>query len=342
MTQTSGIFLRQYMGQTETSARAGWASSPDIIPNGTSPGDPQQFAREYDTDFEQQLPMTRTNYIYFRGKNLTDGQASANVYLYYVESSLILWPNQWKGKGDPSIVRQDGTQANDTLLKAEKKGEIVVSEPLLWTPPHLEWGKHYCMIVWIGQDGKKPPDFAGMPSMDDTQFQAFLVDNPFVTRNTVTLTEAPPDYKYTTQLQGTTDDLLLHITVGFPQFPSGNYSISIPGVKWQGKDNLYFQGAIPPDGQNHTYEIELPQNYNTSIVIEYDKSSGTIPVGAAVKIDAIQPVSSFSQARFYERFPHLTLPLVYYAAGHTAFSTCIPIKKGFVLGQQRWVHKIEQ
>src|SRR5688572_19875398 len=75
-------------------------SSPDIQPVGTSPiTDPQEYfigqkSDEYRKDKGTNIVGSRKNYIYIRDS--TAKACSGHVELYYVPSSLVMNPIQWK------------------------------------------------------------------------------------------------------------------------------------------------------------------------------------------------------------------------------------------------------
>ncbi len=106
---------------------------PDIVPYGpaTVPDPKAFFAAAWDSDVGQPITAGEPNNIYVRGKNGGTAGATAQVFLYYAEPCLILWPSLWANHG---LTAAGGGDHVD--LAAETAGEIVVgAAPFTWMPP---------------------------------------------------------------------------------------------------------------------------------------------------------------------------------------------------------------
>jgi hypothetical protein len=86
------LFVRQALGDPPP-WRAGGSASPDIIPNGTAPGDPNRFVDDYGEDPGQALVPCAENYVYVRTKNVSDQERLGQLYLAAAPPMFVCWPD---------------------------------------------------------------------------------------------------------------------------------------------------------------------------------------------------------------------------------------------------------
>lgn len=86
------LFVRQALGDPPP-WRAGGSASPDIIPNGTAPGDPTRFVDDYGEAPGQALVPNVENYVYVRTKNPSDQERLGQLYLAAGPPMFVSWPD---------------------------------------------------------------------------------------------------------------------------------------------------------------------------------------------------------------------------------------------------------
>lgn len=162
---TKGIYVRPNLRNTGTIPAEGFCwTSPDIWVSGTQPADPKDLAGDssYACASDQQITVGTPNYIYVRGKNGAQNPKSAQVRLYAIPSSLILWPDSWREHGIPTD-REHGDFEEpkyDTQFDKLDSGKIGVAKNVfVWLNPTLPEGQqdHFCFIAWLNDEGDPNP-----------------------------------------------------------------------------------------------------------------------------------------------------------------------------------------
>lgn len=189
----SGMFLRQYMGQSSQqipNTTENWLYSPDLLVYGTAAAYSTSHFNSSLDDYESRSwyfsqPPTpgQANYVYVRGLSLSATQTSCIVHLFYCEAATLLKPKSWKSDTF-SIKPLDGGQAgqNSFGMNWVSVKQLLVSEDtvnkhgftITWTPPAATPAPHYYLIAWIdNSDGKNDPspisdlpDFADMAALE--------------------------------------------------------------------------------------------------------------------------------------------------------------------------------
>jgi hypothetical protein len=177
-TYTSGIFMRQFMGQAYNVSQptsTPWQSSPDIaVYAGTAQYDLSLLQAAPSWAFHQ-MPATgqgKSNNIYVRGYNTASVSVTARVSFYYVEdnqsagaSNPLLNPQSWK---TDSFTYSGTAQNYVTIAGASSFIFMTNHTPLVWSPPSPDSGTNYCLIAWIDNtNGLNPPPFASLPAFTD-------------------------------------------------------------------------------------------------------------------------------------------------------------------------------
>ncbi|MCR9072746.1 MAG: hypothetical protein NXI18_13590 [Alphaproteobacteria bacterium] len=152
----SGIFLRDYIGETPTSnTGSGWSLSPDIVPYGTSVmSDPSVLGQQanYGTDYAGNITLDQENNVYIRGLNTNSGAQSSRVYVYWAVPSIFLTPSSWS----PYNFSFQQSLQNWLDISAQTNNQIAYTPaPLSWKPSSAN--PHYCLIAWVNNDANPTP-----------------------------------------------------------------------------------------------------------------------------------------------------------------------------------------
>jgi len=172
---TSGMFMRQYMGQEFNQAQqtnTPWQSSPDIVVSaGNVLFDPTLIPSALGWAFHQMPLPTQSNYLYVRGYNYSTAAATTRVSFYYAEdnptagTNPLLNPQNWK---TDSFTYSGVAQNHFDLTVASPFLLMTNSTPLIWTPAAPDSGSQYCVIAWVDNtDGLNPPPFATLAPFTD-------------------------------------------------------------------------------------------------------------------------------------------------------------------------------
>lgn len=149
MSTYDGVLLRNALGDKGDIPYVGGSvsRSPDIVPRGTTPyTDPAASLSgdNYDKDEGTLLTENADNYFYMRGKNLSTESISGDFYVYVMEPSLLIYPDQWQNKG----LRIASSSVEDPVYHSPfastaSGGIAVTTDPFIWNPGAAG---HYCAI----------------------------------------------------------------------------------------------------------------------------------------------------------------------------------------------------
>jgi C1A family cysteine protease len=283
----SGFLMRDNLGDQGQIPGSGSAcTSPDIIPNGTTPvSNPQTyFSVNWYQDVGQNISQGVNNYIYTRAKNQTiTGANSGQIYLYYTPASLILWPNQWcNNKLSTSVPGR-----NYANIAATTTSQITVGDvPFLWNPQPLPGGNHYCMISQVVTPTDPNPIPTSFSTMDD--FVNYIYSHPNIGWRNVTMVNAndapniqvPVNFSFTDAVQ-------MYITVDLENVPVGA-SVSLdagtPGPTPLIQINKTRATATPSFVVGIMSNV--PANYSSTLIFSFWNEGLTIPSGAVANVRA--------------------------------------------------------
>jgi hypothetical protein len=159
------------------------SSSPDIFSNGADAlADFQNVLTTAESYSKQPKDKSVTgvdNYCYLRCKNNSNKAISAKAQLFYVQSSVILWPSCWVD--NPMYVDLSGETVN-TIPEIQPGAIGVVERPFIWkTPTPNATNNHYCLIGRLfTEDTPNPIPDVGHPISMATIIQTNLM---FAKRN---------------------------------------------------------------------------------------------------------------------------------------------------------------
>lgn len=293
-----GIFLRHYLDQTPgaNDPGAGWTNSPDIVASVDSNGNPQPApdptvftsSSGYGQQFSNQISIGQANYIYVRGLNTTGAATLGRFWFYFVESNVVLWPQNWQSSNITVAGNNQNYADMTTPLAANQVG--VTNPPFIWTAPNLQQsGDHYCMIAFAqnvptGQPlpaPQSPAPTGFMGSWD--QLAQFVINNPNMAwRNTVDVSRNTPTFQYTTNIAGAPNGGQFNVGVQLTSMPTdGYFAFSVPGPDAQ--DSVVIpKTAIPNPNYAPTVTVNWPKGYQSSITISYWQGATTPPVGSTI------------------------------------------------------------
>lgn len=241
-TPYTGIFVRQYLGQTPSDIGQGTCSCPDIISNTSMPPTPSIFTTpsNYATQPSNTVDLNNENYVYLRGLQANGYTGGTNFFFYYVENDLSLWPKNWTlaqnvttGTAQPPGSYQNWAYALNP--NPGSTGQILlVNQPLLWKPSPPSAGNHYCAICWADNSTANnpiPPDFNYLGRMSSfNDLMVFLGQHPNMGwLNTNDVNVPPPGQTYQTQITTQASAETVNITVNFYNITSGLFTINLVG-----------------------------------------------------------------------------------------------------------------
>lgn len=301
----NGLYLRHYMGQQPGTSSSSWTSSPDIIPNGINIADVSQLKSDqgYKTEPPSEEYPGQTNYVYVRGKNISNEEVISRLWLYYAPSNVILWPRTWKYEE----IKFNGEGQNYTEVIATA-GQIVVSNPpFYWTPPALSPGvDHYCLVAFaenppLSQNPIKSP----LPNTNFQKFEelaAFVISNPNMAwRNTRQVSRKAPEWQLTSHICGADQSGEVYIGYKYKNMPTdGKLSLNVPGPDRENSISKEIQMEKSSDGA--LFCVTWAPGFTTTAVLNWQAGSKN-PQGDA----NIEIIAGYSRKTLMQKMPHLFL-----------------------------------
>ncbi|MGE7774774.1 hypothetical protein ACQKLP_08625 [Chitinophaga sp. NPDC101104] len=281
-----GLFIRDYVGETPDNAKGpSWTQSPDICISGTVPLKDPQSLLDMDNynkglpDGDNQTPL-QINFVYARGINTELVGITSTIYLYYVDTSIVLWPQNWKMD---TIMHTEGTNVpiNAAQVVAQAQGLAATIEPFKWTPPRQD--NHYCLVAWVknGDDQLEPPDLYSIGTVND--MANFILTHPNVGwKNTIEVDATQPTIENYATIYGAENGGLLNIGVQCQNLPTdGEIEFSVPGPDAQ-NTIIFPRQAIPNPNFAPTVQVRWPDNFDSTITFRYYKGKTDPPDGANI------------------------------------------------------------
>jgi hypothetical protein len=269
------LFVRTDVSETSPMNRRGGLGSPDIIPVGTSPKNPDQYLTEdsYRTYYNLPLQAGDPNYIFVRARNSSPtSPKKGQAFLVMSNPAIVLWPggDQWTriktGKGNYySQLEPDPVAANGIC--------ITKSDPFTFVPNE---SGHRCLVTWLSTQDHPHPE--PPPRIDNVSALAqFLIENPNYAHHNIDI--APNNSGSITQTKPFSSGTLV-----------AQWTFGIQTVNCAGFD-VYFSESTPlPDGKYITLSkttipevppgkpftatvdnIDVPANWDTTFFYTYDQ-----------------------------------------------------------------------
>lgn len=185
MAKYNDIYMRAYQndpGNIPRSSSYSLAHSPDLIPYGTQPVDPQTFltASSWNTTYNATLIGKATNYLYMRAQNLGTAASTGTFALYYSPGgNMLLWPSKWAKN---QLLTQTGANTQTITLQGGEKG--VLPSAFVWD---AKTDQHYCLIGMVStpEHPATPP-----PDGDIQNFATWIAQNGSFAWHNLTVTSA--------------------------------------------------------------------------------------------------------------------------------------------------------
>lgn len=286
----NGFFIRDYVGETIDGPKGtSWTNSPDIICPGTTPlKDPNVItnADNYNKglpNYNNQTPLTN-NWVYVRGVNPQSNPQISTVFLYYVDTSIVLWPQNWMTTG----IVYGGKQQNWVTLNApastDNQGIQGTISPFGWTPPRTN--NHYCLVAWAnnGQDQLTPPDLGSIGSVPD--MANFILTHQNVGwKNTTEVDATVPTIQGVASIIGPSAGGVLSIGLQCDKLPTDGYiEFSVPGPD---ADNtiIFPKTKIVASNYAPTFQVtypSVPGGFVTQMNWTYYQGATPAPAGSNV------------------------------------------------------------
>lgn len=289
------VFVRDTFQDTGTIPTYGGVSqSPDIIPYGTGVLDVATAISTYGgPDLGQDVVLPGTNNIYVRARNLRPGTETGTVALYYCDSSVFMYPNQWTqnqitaadGTGSVSFVNQSGSTTlnpNDICLTEEA---FYLTN--LETPP----GFHYCLIAVVNTPNTPVAIPDSFPSNAD--FVRWVQNNPAVAWRNINVVPNTVEQILESMTFGNVDgtEALFHFSLRGRNLPAGT-TVSVQCTN----ANLPISQTItmPQPGRGGYayagFDEMVPDNFWSAITVTVTPPAGqsSFPPNASLTVSYFQ------------------------------------------------------
>jgi hypothetical protein len=336
-----GIFIRDYVGETPDGPKGtSWTNSPDICCSGTEPL-PNPLVLLDKTLYNQglpegnaQTPLT-TNFIYTRGINTLNAKQTSTIYLYYVDTSIVLWPQNWLVSG---IIHGElpGVPINAAQVVADPLGLAATIAPFRWTPPSQN--QHYCLVAWVknGADQLEPPNLYSIGTVND--MANFILTHPNIGwKNTIEVDGTRPTVENYSTINGAEYGGVLSLGVQCENLPTDGFiEFFVPGPD-EANTIRYPKTPITNPNFGPTVQVKWPPDFNSSITFKYYKGKTDPPDGANIipivgtrgsGLDYINMVNQIA--------PHRLANVEHYSSPAEVISRKnlggVPIQKIFVVG----------
>lgn len=301
-TQYADIYVRADFTDTGIVPRpmAGLSASPDIIPQGSSAlADPTTLISDanWNTDLGQDVTASQPNYIYMRGQNLAAASRAGQMWLYWSQASLLMWPyyptDPTRGWATQNMVTAGGNQSSP--ISGDAGARVVTTDPFYWNPELPPNGDHYCLVGRV----VTPEDSNPIPQdiFTTEQFSQYIGSQVNVCwRNVVTVpanTPAVVTVKVHYAQGALEGDIIFQLAcTNIPVGAIISFTCGAPGPK-----PLIQMGAttVSNAAQASGIVCKVPANFVGDIYYTYDPN-GTVPTGpielVMQALNVVPPVSA--------------------------------------------------
>lgn len=285
-----GFFIRDYVGETIDGAKGtNWTNSPDIIcPGPAALPDPKSILtpENYNAGLpsvSNQTPL-QNNWVYVRGVNPQNAAQTSTIYLYYVDTSIVLWPQNWKTDG----IMYNGKSQNWVQLTAppvtDNQGIAGTISPFGWVPPRNN--THYCLTAWAnnGSDQLTPPDLGSIGSVPD--MASFILSHPNIGwRNTIEVDGTAPTIQGVAPITGPSTGGVLSIGLQCKNLPTDGYiEFYVPGPDAENTISFPKTKIVSPN-YGPTLQVTYPAmegGFQTQMSWKYYQGATPAPAGSNV------------------------------------------------------------
>jgi hypothetical protein len=293
------LFLRHHLGEVKGQSGGCWTSSPDIIPNGATPGDAKWLASEegYNKEPPVDILLENANYIYVRGKNISDSIVTSRLWLYYAKGDVVLWPQSW---GQDRITIDGKKEQNYVEVTADKNKIAISSPPFIWTPHKAD---HYCLVAFA----ETPPIDPPTPPKPNKEFSTWdelasfvLTHHNIAWRNTRAVNCQSPYWTKVEPITGSKNGGQFSLGFLCKNMPrDGKLQFSVAGPDGDQSIDTGVISITKPD-MGLTDFVRWPGGYNSTTVIKFWKGATTPPEDASISI-----VVGYPKEKLMQSMPHL-------------------------------------
>jgi hypothetical protein len=285
-----GFFIRNNVGDVPNNPKnSNWTNSPDIICSGPDAlADPNSIVNidNYNKGIpflNKQTPKVN-NWVYVRGINPLAVPQTSTIFLYFVDTSIVLWPQNWKYAEITYANRQQNFVQIQAPANTNNNGIAGTIVPFGWTPPNTN--THYCLVGWAnnGPDQLTPPDLLSIGTVND--MGKFIINHPNVGwKNTQEVQATQPTFQGSAPIKGPSAGGLLYIGLQFSKMPTdGEFQFSVPGPNAE-NTIVYPRTRIVSSNQTIMLTVEYPATpggFQTSLAFSYFKGATTPPDGSSI------------------------------------------------------------
>lgn len=179
-----------------------------------------------------------------------------------------------------------GNGQNYAPVKATTANQVIMNDqPLIWSPPPLRAGSHYCMIA-ISETPPAPTPVSPLPTTPFTTFDqllAFILAHPDMAwRNTIDISIKSPTWQETVPITGPAEAANLFIGLQMTNIPVGSiFSFNVPGPDAKNTIIVNNQTVTNPN-ETFTVAVAWPANFATTMTITFNQGSVPPPPGASI------------------------------------------------------------
>jgi hypothetical protein len=318
MPNATGFLLRTSLSDNGSLPRSGsFTSCPDIIPAGTTAMSTNDLKTSYGTLTDKILTQGLVNYLYVRAKNMNSTPLTQVAYLFQVDGSLVLYPEQWyKAQHlvgyDVKNPEGDGTPDDPKIIQKYQQqitaqpGEIAVTNAYTWAPDNTN---HHCLVAVVADNWQAVlNNYNSAGSMD--ALAQWIYGNPSMGWHNVNIQpltthvyEAQIAYKHSAKVdeQITFTIVAENVPVGARVSFSSNSSTQsghVIGQDWTPVPAPAGGGNINPDFEVGT-TLTVNAGYTTIITYRTDFNGLTAPANFAQHMKATKtttPPPQFANA----------------------------------------------
>jgi hypothetical protein len=307
-TTYDGILIRANNSDTGTIPRSGdFSGCPDIIPwQQTSVQDPQGIfgaatgsSTSYDQNPGLSIIANDVNFIYVRGKNTGTSAVTANTYLWYSPSNLLLWPQQWMTNQYMIQPDQKSSPGAYVQMTAQPGAICVTPNPFVWLNPQMPAdGTHYCLITMSGTlDEIVAMRNSGMSVISSAGLGAWIAANGGTGwHNVATITAGSPSFSTMTNYSSGSTVALVHFTLNCTNIPAGasvSFSCARPNNGGTGFDPIALPWTVVPGTAGTTVasfsagmQTNVIANYQSGFYYPYQSNGYSTPEGFNITMQA--------------------------------------------------------
>lgn len=274
MGQWNDVYFRTNQNDTGTYPTNGCLSSCfDIITRQEPLSDPSSLINsDWNNNNSQEMNARMNNYIYVRGTNLSGKDQKGQVYLYYSQAHLLLYPNLWA----QNIIKVGDTK-DSFEFSVGKDDKFVCSDDqqgcFCWKPEMIT-NDHYCLVS-RAVTSDHPADIPSVGTVTD--FGKFISENrSYGWRNVSVVDKNTADFTQSVKYSQGEEEADMHIILSCKGVPVGAevaFDCPSPGTT---PPIHMARTKVTQNEQDLGMICHIPKNFNGEITYSY-WGNGYIP-----------------------------------------------------------------